>query len=75
MNKKSVPMTLALIMAALPAYGFSGQYDTFGSVFVTVFLAYCALILVSQLIGFLRLRCSREDVDAGKEEKSVCEET
>ncbi|KAF0221313.1 MAG: hypothetical protein FD174_451 [Geobacteraceae bacterium] len=49
-----------LAWGASPVYADDGGMECFGSVFFIVFLAYCALIVVSHLVEFLRLRLFRK---------------
>lgn len=47
-----------LVWGAAPVSAYDGGMECFGSVFFIVFAAYCALIVVSHLVEFLRLRLS-----------------
>lgn len=63
-----------LVWGGVPAYADEGGMDGFGSVFLTVFLAYCALIAVSHLTEFLRLRLFRKREGDAREAGRVTEE-
>ena len=56
-----------LVLGAAPVTAYDGGMECFGSVFFIVFAAYCALIIVSHLVEFLRLRLSGKAELAGSE--------
>ncbi len=59
----------------MPAYASVGETDSFGSVFIVVFCAYCALIVVSHLVAFLRLKLFNEGAVGKEEPAKAFEET